>query len=75
MARVLAPGGRVAIGDVNRDRLVVKVLDRLLRGLRRSHARILSSAELSGYLGAAGLSQAGSRGLRRGGYVIFLARK
>ena len=75
MARVLASGGRLAIGDANRGRLFAKVLDRLLRRLQRSHARILSSAELSGYVGAAGLSQAGFRRLRRGGYVIFLARK
>jgi len=51
MARVLAPGGRIAIGDINRDRLSVGLLDLLLRHLQRSHARILSSTEHAANVG------------------------
>ena len=75
MARVLAPGGRVAIGDANRDRLLIKALDRISRRLQRSHVRILNSAELSGYLAEAGLRRTGAHSLWHGGYMILLAQK
>jgi ubiquinone/menaquinone biosynthesis C-methylase UbiE len=75
MARVLAPGGRVAIGDANRDRFLIKVLDRISRRLQRSHVRILSSAELSDYLAEAGLRRTGAHSLWHGGYMILLAQK
>ena len=75
MARVLAPGGRIAIGDANRDRLSVKLLDRISRRLQTSHVRILNSAELSAFLAEASLRRTGVRRLWYGGYMIVLAQK
>lgn len=75
MARVLAPGGRAVIGDANRDRLDIRVLERLLGRFQPGHARILGSAELSRLLKEVGLAVVASRSLWHGGYMIFLARK
>ncbi len=75
MARVLAPGGRVAIGDGCADRLATRILDFGLRTFQRSHVRLYRSRELEAMLAAAGLSPQASRLLFKGGYVIATARK
>jgi ubiquinone/menaquinone biosynthesis C-methylase UbiE len=75
MARVLAPGGRLVIGDANRDRFSMRLLDRFCRRFQASHVRILSSAELEHLLAEAGLVGTVLLGLRRGSYMIALAEK
>jgi ubiquinone/menaquinone biosynthesis C-methylase UbiE len=75
MARVLTPGGRVAIGDGCSDRLATRFLDLVLRTFQRSHVHFHRSRELERLLAEAGLSDPGSRLLLKGGYVIATARK
>jgi ubiquinone/menaquinone biosynthesis C-methylase UbiE len=75
MARVLAPAGRVVIGDGCSDRLITRLLDRALRLLQPSHVRFYRSYELEGLLAGAGLAKQSSRQLWQGGYVIIAARR
>jgi SAM-dependent methyltransferase len=75
MARVLAPGGRLVIGDACGDRLATRILDVVLRALQRSHVHIHRSLELEGILAEAGLSHQSTRLLFGGGYMIVAARK
>lgn len=75
MARVLAPGGRVVIGDGCNDRLATRILDLALRTFQRSHVRFYRSAELASLLAESDLSHQSSRLLWKGGYVIMAARK
>jgi ubiquinone/menaquinone biosynthesis C-methylase UbiE len=75
MARVLAPGGRLALGDVNSDHLLVKVIDRLGRVLERGHVGMRTSAEMRGYVEQAGLKLLDQRRLWNGHFTITLARK
>jgi ubiquinone/menaquinone biosynthesis C-methylase UbiE len=75
LARVLAPGGRLVIGDPNADLLVVRVLDRLLRRFQRDHVGFFRAGELVRVLGAAGLSNSSVRTLWRGGYALVRAEK
>ena len=75
MARVLAPNGRVVIGDANRDRFAIRLLDRLARRFQKSHARILNSSELKRLLRDVGLVSVGVRSFGHGGYMLALGRK
>jgi ubiquinone/menaquinone biosynthesis C-methylase UbiE len=75
MARVLAPAGRLAVGDVNSDHLVMKVIDRLGRVLERGHVGMRTSAEIRGYIDRAGLELLDQRRLWSGHFTITLARK
>jgi ubiquinone/menaquinone biosynthesis C-methylase UbiE len=75
MARVLAPEGRVVIGDGCRDRFAVRVLDLVLRTFQRSHVHFYRSRDLESLLTEAELALASSRLLWKGGYVIMAARK
>jgi len=75
MARVLIPGGRVVIGDPNRDRFSIRLLDGFCRRFQQSHVRILNSGELEAAIRGAGLVPAGFQSLQRGGYMLALARK
>jgi ubiquinone/menaquinone biosynthesis C-methylase UbiE len=75
MARVLAPGGRVVIGDGSSDRLAARVVDLVLRTFQPSHVRLYRSQDLERLLADSGLSPDGSRSLWNGGYVIMTARK
>ena len=75
MARVLAPSGRVVIGDGCGDRFATRVLDTALRLFQPSHVHLHTSRELASLLTEAGLSPESPRLLWRGGYVIMTARR
>jgi ubiquinone/menaquinone biosynthesis C-methylase UbiE len=76
MSRVLSPEGRVVIGDVSADRLVVRLVDRLLPYLEPGHVRIHRSAEIKRFLTDAGfIEPTVVRRLWRDSYVIVTARK
>jgi ubiquinone/menaquinone biosynthesis C-methylase UbiE len=75
MARVLAPRGRVVIGDGTTDRRAMRVLDFLLRRLERSHVGFQSASGIAGLLIGAGLDEPRTRSLYGGGYSIVSARK
>jgi len=70
MARVLAPGGRLVIGDANCAHPAVFVLDRVLRVVQRSHVGFRSPGRLQADLRAAGLRAARAETLWHGGYVL-----
>jgi len=75
MARVLAPGGRLAIADARADHPAVRVLDAILRRVQRSHVGFRRSAELTSLIEAAGLDDVAARTMWSGGYMIVIARK
>jgi ubiquinone/menaquinone biosynthesis C-methylase UbiE len=70
MARVLAPGGRLVIGDACADLATARVADRLLRWFEPGHVRLYRSTELGSFLHGAGLSHVMLRRLSGGGLAI-----
>ena len=70
MARVLAPGGRLVIGDACADLATARIADRFLRLLEPGHVRLYRSAELGSFLRGAGLTQVMLRKLANGGFAI-----
>ena len=70
MARVLAPGGHLVIGDACADLASARFADRLLRRFEPGHVRLYRSAELGSFLYGAGLSQVMLRRLSGGGLAI-----
>jgi ubiquinone/menaquinone biosynthesis C-methylase UbiE len=74
-ARVLAPGGRVVIGDGTSDAVVSRVFDLLARRFEAGHVRLYSVEELRGLLEAAGLERTETRSVWGGTYGLALARK
>jgi ubiquinone/menaquinone biosynthesis C-methylase UbiE len=75
IARVLAPGGRAAIGDWTTDRVAVRVFDLVLRRLQPSHVGCLRAGDIERLLTAAGLREPQTRSLFDGAYAIVSARK
>jgi len=75
MARVLAPGGRIAVGDSNPEQLIVRAVDRRLKRKEPGHLGFRSPDELTRLLAEAGFSEIALRRLHRQGFVIALARK
>ena len=75
IARVLAPGGRVVVGDWTTDRFAVRVFDLLLRRLQSSHVGCLRAGDIERLLTAAGLREPQTRPLFDGAYAIIGARK
>jgi ubiquinone/menaquinone biosynthesis C-methylase UbiE len=75
MARVLAPGGRVVIGDGTSDAVVMKVSDFLLRRFEPGHVHFHRVEDLRRLLDAAGLVRTEARSVWRGIYGFALARK
>ena len=73
MARVLAPGGRVAIGDPDSDVLIVKLADLVLRGVQRSHVGFQGVRRLERLLAQAGLESPRVRRVWSGTYAIVRA--
>ena len=60
MARVLVPGGRLVIAEPDADLVLVRIADRALRRLDRSHGRIYRSGELAALARAAGFDDVAS---------------
>jgi ubiquinone/menaquinone biosynthesis C-methylase UbiE len=75
MARVLAPGGRVVIGDGTSDAIVMKVSDFVLRKFEPGHVHFHRVEDLRRLLQDAGLERAEARSVWRGIYGLALARK
>lgn len=61
MARVLAPGGRLVIGDASRDLLVTKLADRLHRRFEAGHVGLQRKRDIEAMVSRTGLSVTGSR--------------
>ena len=70
MARVLAPGGRLVIGDACADLMSARLADRILRVVEPGHVRLYRSAELGSFVQGAGLSHVRLRRLLDGGFAI-----
>jgi ubiquinone/menaquinone biosynthesis C-methylase UbiE len=75
MARVLALGGRIAIGDANPEQLLVRLVDSHLKRNEPGHLGFVHPDELVRLLGEAGFDQISLRRLYRQGFVTALARK
>ena len=75
MARVLEPGGRLAIGDGCTDNPVARLINLTLRVVERSHVSIYSSGRLRRFVEEAGLSHVQIRFLYGRGYQICEAHK
>jgi ubiquinone/menaquinone biosynthesis C-methylase UbiE len=75
MARVLAPGGRVAIADGSSDGVPGRLVDAVLRRVQRGHVSFRRSGEIGELLGRAGLSVAATRHLLGGSYMIVVGRR
>jgi ubiquinone/menaquinone biosynthesis C-methylase UbiE len=70
MVRVLAPGGRLVLGDACSDLAAARVADVFLRWFEPGHVRLYRSAELGAFLQRAGLSSVALRRLSGGGFAI-----
>lgn len=75
MARVLAPGGRVVIGDGTSDAVTMKVSDFVLRNFEPGHVRFHRVEDLRRMLEDAGLERTQARSRWRGIYGFALASK
>jgi ubiquinone/menaquinone biosynthesis C-methylase UbiE len=61
MARVLAPGGRLVIGDMARDALTTKIADPLMRRFEAGHVGLRRKREIEAMVTRAGLRITRSR--------------
>ena len=61
MARVLAPGGRLVIGDVSRDSLTARLADPLFRRFEKGHVGLRRKREIEAMVTRAGLRVTRSR--------------
>ena len=75
MARVLAPKGRVVIGDMTSDSPVIKVVDFLCRNFERGHVRFHRAEDLRRMLEDAGFDHTERRSAWRGGYAFATATR
>ena len=74
-ARVLAPGGRLVIGDFTSDAVVCKVFDFLARRFEAGHVGLQRADGLRGLLENADLERAEIRSVWAGIYGMALARR
>jgi ubiquinone/menaquinone biosynthesis C-methylase UbiE len=70
MTRVLAPGGRLVLGDACSDRTAARIADVFLRRFEPGHVRLYRSDELGAFVQGAGLSRVELRRLSGGGFAI-----
>jgi ubiquinone/menaquinone biosynthesis C-methylase UbiE len=70
MTRVLAPGGRLVLGDACSDRTAARIADVILRRFEPGHVRLYRSDELGAFVQGAGLSRIELRRLSGGGFAI-----
>jgi ubiquinone/menaquinone biosynthesis C-methylase UbiE len=74
-ARVLAPGGRLVIGDANRANAAVFALDTILRRAQASHVGLRSPRWTAKQLRRAGLRDISVETIWRGFYALTRAEK
>ena len=74
MRRVLEPWGRIALGDLSSDRLVMRGVDALCRRYERGHVHFYRTDELTALLTSAGFREVTARPLLAGGYALVTAR-
>jgi ubiquinone/menaquinone biosynthesis C-methylase UbiE len=70
MVRVLAPGGRLVIGDACSDLTTARITDLFLRRFEPGHVRLYRLTELGAFLHTAGLSEVRAKRLSGGGQAI-----
>jgi ubiquinone/menaquinone biosynthesis C-methylase UbiE len=70
MSRVLAPDGRLALGDATSDLLAARIADRFLRRFEPGHVRLYRAAELGAFVQGAGFDRVQLRRLSDGGFAI-----
>ena len=70
MTRVLAPGGRLVLGDACSDRTAARIADVFLRRFEPGHVRLYRSDELGAFVRGAGLSRVELRRLSGDGFAI-----
>jgi ubiquinone/menaquinone biosynthesis C-methylase UbiE len=75
MARVLAPGGRVVIGDACRDSLAAKLADPLYRRFEEGHVGLQRKRDIEAMLTRAGLRVTSSRHLWLRLYALVAAER
>lgn len=75
MARVLAPGGRVVIGDACRDSPPAKLLDPLFRRFEAGHVGLRRKRDIEAMLTRAGLRVTTSRHLWLHVYALVAAER
>jgi ubiquinone/menaquinone biosynthesis C-methylase UbiE len=75
ISRVLAPGGRLVIGDANRSHPVVFVADLVLQTLQPSHVGFRSPRRLRSDLAMVGLAHATTSTVWGGAYAFVRSEK
>jgi ubiquinone/menaquinone biosynthesis C-methylase UbiE len=70
MYRVLAPGGRLALGDATSDLRPARIADRFLRWFEPGHVRLYRAAELGAFVQDAGLERVELRKISEGSFAI-----
>lgn len=75
MARVLAPGGRVVIGDAARDLVTTKIADRLYKRFEEGHVGLRRKREIEAMLETAGLRVTSSRHIWLRIYALVAAER
>ena len=74
MRRVLAPSGRIALGDLSSDRLAMRGVDALCRRYEKGHVHFYETHELVALLNSAGFRDLTARSLLAGAYGLVTAR-
>lgn len=75
MTRVLAPGGRLVIGDAVRDLITTKVADRLYKRFEEGHVGLQRKRDIEAMLTRAGLHVTNSRHLWLHIYALVAATR
>jgi ubiquinone/menaquinone biosynthesis C-methylase UbiE len=70
MTRVLAPGGRLVLGDACSDHTAARIADVFLRRFEPGHVRLYRSDELGAFVQGAGLSHVELKRLSDRGFAI-----
>jgi ubiquinone/menaquinone biosynthesis C-methylase UbiE len=73
MRRVLAPSGRIALGDLSSDRLAMRGVDAFCSRYEKGHVHFYTSDELVALLDSAGFHDVRAQSLLAGGYALVTA--
>ncbi len=74
MHRVLEPSGRIALGDLSSDRLVMRGVDAFCHRYEKGHVHFYEADELVALLKSAGFRDVSARSLLAGAYALVAAR-